>query len=36
MDLIASTMDERGHSSAVIEKILDGNFHRVFGDIWQS
>jgi len=36
MDLIASAMDQRGYSSEVIEKIVGGNFHRVFGEIWQS
>ena len=36
MDLIASAMEERGYSSGVIEKILGGNFHRVFGEIWSA
>ena len=36
MEFIASAMDDRGYSSGVIEKILGGNFHRLFGDIWRS
>jgi membrane dipeptidase len=36
MELIASSMDERGYSATVIEKVLGGNFRRVFGDIWKS
>lgn len=36
MDLIASAMVDRGYSTKVIEKILGGNFYRVFGEIWKS
>lgn len=34
MELIAAAMAGRGIASAVIDKVLGGNFRRVFGDIW--
>ena len=27
-------MAKHGHSAAVIEKVIGGNFHRVLKDIW--
>lgn len=35
MDLIADRLAVRGHSSARIEKIIGGNWLRLFGDVWQ-
>jgi membrane dipeptidase len=32
---VALAMAKRGHSSAVIEKVIGGNFHRVFREIWK-
>jgi len=32
--LLAAKLSERGHSDARIEKILGGNFARVFADVW--
>lgn len=34
METIAWELQKRGQSSAVIEKVLGANFHRVLGDIW--
>jgi membrane dipeptidase len=34
LELIAERLAARGHSSAVIEKVIGGNFHRVFKEIW--
>ena len=34
LETIASMMEARGHSSAVIEKVIGGNFLRLFGDVW--
>ncbi|MGA9772217.1 MAG: membrane dipeptidase [Blastocatellia bacterium] len=31
---VAVSMAKRGHSSEVIEKVIGGNFHRVFREIW--
>jgi membrane dipeptidase len=31
---VVRSMSSRGHSEAVIEKVIGGNFHRVFKDIW--
>ena len=35
MDLIADRLAARGHSSARIEKIIGGNWLRLFGDVWK-
>ena len=32
---VALAMAKRGHSSAVIEKVMGGNFHRAFREIWK-
>jgi membrane dipeptidase len=34
LETIASMMEARGHSSAVIEKVIGGNFMRLFGEVW--
>lgn len=34
LELIAERLAARGHSAAVIEKVIGGNFHRVFSEIW--
>jgi len=34
MELVADALLQRGHKPAVVEKILGGNFRRVFGEIW--
>ena len=34
LELIAERLAARGHASAVIEKVIGGNFHRVFKEIW--
>lgn len=34
LETIGALMDERGHSSAVIEKVLGTNFARLFGEVW--
>ena len=34
MDLIANRLAARGHSSARVEKILGGNWFRLFGEVW--
>lgn len=34
MELIAAALSSRGHSSARIEKIIGGNFLRLFGEVW--
>lgn len=34
MELIADALAARGHSSARVEKILGGNWLRLFGDVW--
>ncbi|MDH5590523.1 MAG: dipeptidase [Gemmatimonadota bacterium] len=34
MDLLADAMAARGHTSARIEKVLGGNFLRLFRDVW--
>jgi membrane dipeptidase len=34
MELIADALLKRGHKPAAVEKILGGNFRRVFGEIW--
>ncbi len=31
---VAAAMAKHGHSAAVIEKVIGGNFHRVLKDIW--
>ena len=31
---VARGLQQRGHSAAVIEKVIGGNFHRAFKDIW--
>ena len=33
-ELIAAEMQKRGYKGAVIEKVLGGNWYRVFGEIW--
>ena len=33
-ELLAAKLSARGHSDARIEKILGGNFARVFGEVW--
>ena len=35
MNLIADRLAVRGHSSARIEKIIGGNWLRLFGEVWQ-
>lgn len=32
---VAVAMAKRGHSSTVIEKVMGGNFHRAFREIWK-
>jgi membrane dipeptidase len=34
LETIASMMESRGHSGAVIEKVIGGNFLRLFGEVW--
>ena len=34
LEAIAERLAARGHSAAVVEKVIGGNFHRVFKDIW--
>jgi membrane dipeptidase len=34
LELIAERLAARGHASSVIEKVIGGNFHRVFKEIW--
>src|SRR5271169_2654544 len=34
MEIIATELAKRGQASAVIEKVLGANFHRVIGEIW--
>jgi len=34
LEIIAEQLLRRGHSAAVTEKVLGGNFARVFGEIW--
>lgn len=34
MEVIAAELQKRGHTSAVIEKVLGANFQRVIGEIW--
>ena len=36
LELIAERLAARGHSAAVIEKVIGGNFHRVFKEIWTA
>ena len=36
LESFAITLARRGHSSAVIEKVLGGNFYRVLREIWGS
>ena len=36
MELIANELSARGHSAARIEKILGGNFLRLFGAVWPA
>jgi membrane dipeptidase len=36
MELIAHALLKRGHKSGAVEKILGGNFKRVFGEIWPA
>jgi membrane dipeptidase len=36
MERIADGLLQRGHKSAVVEKILGSNFKRVFGEIWTT
>jgi membrane dipeptidase len=34
LELIAEGLDARGHSTKVIEKVIGGNFDRVFREVW--
>lgn len=34
LETIASMMEARGHSSVVIDKVIGGNFLRLFGEVW--
>jgi membrane dipeptidase len=36
MELIADALLKRGYKSGAVEKILGGNFKRVFGEIWTA
>jgi membrane dipeptidase len=36
MEQIADRLSARGHPDARIEKIIGGNFHRLFAEVWQS
>ena len=36
MDLIADGLAERGHSDARIEKVIGGNWVRLFGEVWRA
>jgi membrane dipeptidase len=33
-ELIATELQKRGYKSATIEKVLGGNWYRVFGEVW--
>ena len=35
-ETLAAMLRERGHSQARIEKILGGNFARLFREVWQT
>lgn len=34
LETVALALGKRGHSEAIIEKIIGANFYRVFGEIW--
>ena len=34
LEAIAERLAAKGHPAATIEKVIGGNFHRVFKDIW--
>ena len=34
IEQVAQGMHQRGHSDRIIEKVIGGNFQRVFGEIW--
>ena len=36
LESVALALARRGHSSAVIEKVIGGNFYRVFREVWGS
>lgn len=36
LESIAIALARRGHSSGLIEKVIGGNFYRVFHEIWGS
>jgi len=36
IEVIADRLLQRGHSAAVTEKVIGGNFARVFGQIWTA
>ena len=36
MELIADGMAERGHPDARIEKVIGGNWMRLFGEVWNA
>ena len=36
LELIAERLAAKGHPAATIEKVIGGNFHRVFKDIWSA
>jgi membrane dipeptidase len=36
MELIAEALDARGHAAGRIEKVLGGNFLRLFREVWQG
>ena len=36
MELVADALLKRGHKAGAVEKILGGNFKRVFGEIWTA
>jgi membrane dipeptidase len=36
MELIAEALDARGHPAGRIEKVLGGNFLRLFREVWQG
>ena len=35
MEMIADLMASRGHGDRVVEKVLGGNFARLFGEVWK-
>ena len=36
LEIVAEALMKRGHSTAVVEKVLGLNFRRAFGEIWAT